>query len=115
MIWERNDTGANAENHTWMNLTMCPLMSIRIDCRFYPLTRIIRIKLLFHPYPLLNLSTHLQIFGCHSNHNRFLLFRINVLDNSIRYEIVPAESFGFSVVRLLTSCVESVDMALCEH
>ena len=83
MIWEGDDAGANSKDHARMNLTMRPLMSVRIDRRFYPLARIIGIELLFHSHSLLHLSTHLQIFRCHGNHDRFLLFSINVLYDPI--------------------------------
>jgi len=98
-----------------MDLTMRPLMSVRVDGRFYPLTRVIWIEVLFHPYSLLYLSTHLQIFRSHRNHDRLLLFSINVLYDPVGDEIIPAESFGLSLVCLLTTCVESVDVALCQH
>ena len=89
MIWEGNDAGTYAQNHAWMDLAVRPCVRCRIHGSFDTLVWVV--GSLWHSVTGLYLPRDLQVFRCHNNHDRLLLFSIHIFNDTIIDQSVPTK------------------------
>src|SRR5690606_5338599 len=108
VIWERNDTCAYTQDHTWMNLTVRPRMSLLMCFGLLPLRQI---SLLLNLITCLHLSRHLKVLRRHGNHRSLFFLRSNILNNTIGQQTMPpATVLGVEILIVL----EALDMMLLQ-